>query len=306
MDFYPQQTEERHPIIQLLFLAFLAFGGVIVFAVLASVFIYLVYGMPVLTDIYAQELELEGSKEAFKILLVSQQLGLFLAPAILLGITESKKPSTFYGLEKPKGTLMLVVFWLMLFSLPFIGKINELNQQMKLPTSLKSVEDWMRQLEDVNALATEKLLSMKSFGQFLGTFFVIAIVPAVCEEFLFRGAIQRTLKRWFKNPHLAIWVSAIIFSAIHFQFYGFFTRMLLGASLGYILFFTGSLWYSIFAHFLNNAYAVALAYYLQANHKPITDEAGPQIGWIGVLISLILTLVLFKVLKDQTKKQTAE
>ena len=146
---------------------------------------------------------------------------------------------------------------------------------------------------------TKAILKMKNFGGFLINFLVVAIVPAICEEFLFRGALQRTFYRIFKNPHVAIWIGAIIFSAIHFQFFGFFPRMLLGAGLGYIYYYTRSIWYSVFAHLLNNGYAVVLAFYMQMKNLPIDSEEA-SMGWVACLISAILTLALFKILKEKT------
>ena len=174
---------------------------------------------------------------------------------------------------------------------------------MVLPDVLKGIEQWMRKMEDEGAKTTAAILKMKSIGDFLITLFIIAIVPAICEEFLFRGALQRTFSRWIKNPHVAIWISAIIFSTIHFQFYGFFPRLLLGAAFGYIYFWTGSLWYTIFAHFLNNGFAVGMAWYFQKNNLPLNNDEEIPIQWYGYIISAILTLALFKLLKDRTAKQ---
>lgn len=174
---------------------------------------------------------------------------------------------------------------------------------MVFPEVLKGIEQWMRKMEDEGAKTTAAILKMKSIGDFLITLFIIAIVPAICEEFLFRGALQRTFLRWIKNPHVAIWISAIIFSTIHFQFYGFFPRLFLGAAFGYIYFWTGSLWYTIFAHFLNNGFAVGMAWYFQKNNLPLNNDEEIPIQWYGYIISAILTLALFKLLKDRTAKQ---
>jgi membrane protease YdiL (CAAX protease family) len=302
MDFITSTNQEKPPLLQLLFIGFLAIAGLLVFAIIGFVIIYFAYGFDVLMNVASQKTNLNNSANAFKILLTAQQLGLFLTPALLLAVTESKKPNRFYGMAKPKITILLIVFWLMLFSLPFIGFVNELNQKMSLPSFLKELENWMRRLENEGMQTTMVILKMKNFGEFLINFLVVALVPAICEEFLFRGALQRTFYRIFKNPHIAIWVGAIIFSAIHFQFFGFFPRMLLGASLGYIYYYTGSIWYSVFAHLLNNGYAVILAFYMQLKNLPINNEEA-SMGWVACLISAILTLALFKILKEKTATQ---
>ena len=129
-------------------------------------------------------------------------------------------------------------------------------------------------------------------------------MPAICEEFIFRGAVQRVIFRLKSNPHVAIWLSAFIFSAIHFQFYGFLPRLLLGAAFGYIYFWTGSIWYAVFAHFLNNAYAVVVAFYLQANNKSISGADDMNLPWYGYVISAILTLVLFLQISNKSKVES--
>jgi hypothetical protein len=128
-------------------------------------------------------------------------------------------------------------------------------------------------------------------------------VPAICEEMIFRGGLQRTFIRWFKNPHVAIWTSAFIFSSIHFQFFGFFPRFFLGAMFGYFYFWTSNLWYTIFAHFLNNAYAVTVMWYFQRNNLPIEKADEANLAWYGYLFSAILTLILFWILKEKATKK---
>lgn len=138
-------------------------------------------------------------------------------------------------------------------------------------------------------------------GDFFFNILVIALLPAIAEELLFRGAVQRSFNRMFNNPHVAIWLAAFIFSAIHVQFFGFFPRMLLGAAFGYIYLWTGSIWYAMFAHFLNNAAAVCQAWYDQVHHIPLEQaDNSSNFPWYGYVISLILTIFLFKYLKDKT------
>ena len=295
--------QESSPYVQLLLLIIYALGGLVVAMVIGFAIVFFYYGATIIKDtswLSGNNPQLVG---ALKILLIAQQVGLFLVPAILLGITEGKKPQNFYGLKRPNLQILVLVLLLMLSSMPLMSWVNETNQKMVLPDVLKGIEQWMRKMEDEGAKTTAAILKMKSIGDFLITLFIIAIVPAICEEFLFRGALQRTFLRWIKNPHVAIWISAIIFSTIHFQFYGFFPRLFLGAAFGYIYFWTGSLWYTIFAHFLNNGFAVGMAWYFQRNNLPLNNDEEIPIQWYGYIISAILTLALFKLLKDRTAKQ---
>ena len=144
--------------------------------------------------------------------------------------------------------------------LPIVGVLNEWNQAISLPDFLAPLEAWMREAENTATELQERFLSGTSYLDLIVNIVVMAITPAICEELLFRGVIQSQLEKWFKNAHVAVWVAAIIFSAIHFQFYGFFPRMVLGAALGYLLVYGKSLWLPIIAHALNNSMAVVGAW----------------------------------------------
>lgn len=281
---------ENSPFLQLLYLLLFALIGVVVFAVLGFAVVFFTSGMDGLRAAATNDY---SDVSAFKILLVAQQIGLFLVPAIILAIIEGKKPTHFYGLDAPKLNLLLLVAILSICWMPLMAFSNEWNQKMVFPAFLKGIENWMRDQEDNMAKITEAILKMKTVSGLLVNIFVIAVVPAICEEFLFRGAVQRTIFRIKSNAHMAIWLSAIIFSTIHFQFYGFLPRLLLGAAFGYVYFWTGSIWYAVFAHFLNNAYAVCVAYYMQANNQSYNNAEDISMPWYGYLISAILTLALF-------------
>ncbi len=291
--------EENSPYLQLLFLMLFAVIGIFVCILIGFVVAISVYGTELIKDVswLSGNLKYVG---AIKIILTAQQFGLFLTPALLLAITEGRRPQEFYGMKIPKLNSLLVVTLIMIASTPVMGYVNELNQQMHFPNFLKDMELWMRKMEDDGMATTIAILKMNNISGYLINLTVIAIIPAVCEEFLFRGGLQRTFLRIFKNPHIAIWTSAIVFSAIHFQFFGFFPRLFLGAAFGYIYFWTGSIWYAVFAHFLNNGFAVTMAFYFQKNNLPINQDENMSVSWYVYLISVILTIALFKLLKDKT------
>lgn len=295
----PLHKSENSPFLQMLYLLLFALGGLIVFAVIGIAIVFFIDGFEGIKGTAANDYRYISS---FKILLVAQQIGLFLAPAVLLSIVEGKRLPKFYGMKAPKVNLLLLVAVLSICWMPLMAFANEWNQKMVFPEFLKGVELWMREMEDSATKATEAILKMNNPVTLFVNLLVIAVTPAICEEFIFRGAVQRTIFRIKSNPHVAIWLSAAIFSAIHFQFYGFLPRLLLGAAFGYVYFWTGSIWYAVFAHFLNNAYAVSVAYYLQANNQSYTNAEDMQMPWYGYLISAILTLALFKFLKNTTDR----
>jgi hypothetical protein len=166
-----------------------------------------------------------------------------------------------FGFNKPDfGLSVLLSVVLIVLAQPLIGWATEINSYLSLPESMNPIEDWMKNAEDQGAKITEAFLATTSTGGLLLNIFMIAILPAFAEELLFRGAVAGLLKNWSKNTHLAVMVSAFIFAAIHLQFYGFLPRFLLGVALGYLYFWSGSLWLPIAAHFANNFLSVSVEF----------------------------------------------
>jgi len=192
----------------------------------------------------------------------------------------------------PPWWLILIGAALMFVSLPVTNQLTTWNEGMSFGKGLTWLEDWIKSLEETAKAATEKMLNVDTMGGLLLNLVVVALIPAVGEEMTFRGVLQQSLTRKMKNPHVAIVLSAAIFSFIHFQFYGFLPRMFLGLLLGYMFYVTGSLWTSILMHFLNNGTAVML-YYL--NNKGVIDvdvyHFGAMNGWM-VALSAVLTVAL--------------
>jgi membrane protease YdiL (CAAX protease family) len=294
--------EENGPFVQILMLVFYAILGLIVVSAIGFALVYLQYGGIILKDMSWLSGTNPYYMPAQRILLTAQQIGLFLVPALLLAKTEGQKINRFYGFTKPKIELMLIVVVLMICAMPVLEWVTQFNQKMVLPEALKGIEKWMKDAEDQGMKTTIALLKMDHVGMFVLNLGMIALLPAVAEELMFRGGLQRAFGRMFKNCHVAIWLSAFIFSAIHMQFYGFFPRLFLGATFGYLYFWSGSLWYAIFGHFINNAYAVCAAWYMQKNNIPLSEaDKTMNIAWYGYIISAVLTFLLFRYFKKQTE-----
>ena len=141
----------------------------------------------------------------------------------------------------------------------------------------------------------EAIMGLNSTPDFILSLLVMGLLPAVCEETLFRGGLQNFLTRWTKNPWLSIVIVAAIFSAVHFSFYGFLPRFFLGMMLGAVYYYSGSLWVSIFAHFLNNAISITAMYVMKLNGKPAAEVMGSQDAqWWGILaLPLFIGLLIY-------------
>jgi uncharacterized protein len=192
---------------------------------------------------------------------VIQSFGLFIIPALLAGWFFERSSVRYLRLDQPsRWPVYLVTFVLMFASLPLINWMITMNEALKLPGFLKDIEDWMKTTEETAAKLTEVFMNMPSFGGFLFNLVMIALLPAIGEEFMFRGLLQRLLHAWMGNIHLAVFMAAFLFSAMHLQFYGFLPRMMLGVMFGYLFYWSGSLWVPVFAHFINNGSAVVFSY----------------------------------------------
>lgn len=198
------------------------------------------------------------------------------------------------------GIILLSVLTLVSL-LPFNGWLQEINSNMKFPASLSGLEIFLKSMEDSMAELTKFMTGFDEFWELILALLVIGLIAGIGEELIFRGLLQRKLYLAFNNPHLAIWISAVIFSAIHMQFYGFLPRMFLGAILGYLYYYSGNLWIAILGHVFNNCLAVTMLYLV--NLKIISPEIEKldSVPVYGIIGSLAVGMYLFYTFKNQTK-----
>ncbi len=290
-----RQEGGNHPMISLILLLALVFAGAAVFGT-GSVFIALLVSADTTTGIGDMESLLSGSSSStsfIKIVQAGFSIGMFILPAVLLGILERRKHRYLNFNAPVNSTLWLIIIGIMFFSAPIFEQSIKLNEQMQLPEVFSDLESWMKAKEVELKQFTYLLLSEGTYWGLFINLLVIAVIPAIGEEFLFRGCVQNILIRWLKNPHVSIWLTAIIFSAIHLQFYGFLPRMLLGALFGYLLLWGKNIWLPVLAHFINNATVVISAFYLTRQGKSLDElDFGEQIPTYFYFISFVLTAVL--------------
>lgn len=215
-------------------------------------------------------------------------------PIVYYSITRKEHQMKDLGFRQltPPWWLILIGVAIMFVSIPFTTTLTTWNEGMSLGGAFSKLEDLIENLEETAKATTEKMLNVNTIGGLLLNLVIIALIPAIGEEMTFRGVLQQSLTRKM-NPHIAIILSAAIFSFFHFQFYGFLPRMFLGVLLGYMFYITGSLWTSILMHFVNNGSAVAL-YYL--GNKGIIEDAEhwgeTQNAWLIVGSAIVTTGLL--------------
>jgi hypothetical protein len=215
-------------------------------------------------------------------------------PIVYYSITRKEHQMRALGFRKltPPWWLIFIGVAIMFVSIPVTATLTTWNEGMSLGGAFSKLEDLIKNLEETAKVATEKMLNVNTIGGLLLNLVIIALIPAIGEEMTFRGVLQQSLTRRM-NPHVAIILSAAIFSFFHFQFYGFLPRMFLGVLLGYMFYITGSLWTSILMHFVNNGSAVVL-YYL--DNKGLIEDAEhwgeTQNAWLIVGSAIVTTGLL--------------
>ncbi|MDX1627649.1 MAG: CPBP family intramembrane glutamic endopeptidase [Fulvivirga sp.] len=218
--------------------------------------------------------------------------GTIIVPLIYLYLIEKKNMSIFF--QKKVSTLPLVLAGIIVVSFMGVNSIViEWNANLDFPDFMDAFEKWARQTESLATKMTEFLTDFDGPGQFMLAFVVIAIIPAIGEELLFRGFLQNQFKSMTGNAHLAIWIAAILFSTIHMQFYGFVPRVLLGALFGYLYYWSGNLVIPILAHLVNNGLTLVI-FYLHDLELIATDisntEAAPlyTVGIFAIITAILL------------------
>ena len=232
---------------------------------------------------------------------------IFILPSISAAYFCSNKPAEFLQIKKNTDIKVILLSTIMLFLIsPVIELTSNLNAKIHLPELLAPLADWMQKTEEHASEITEKTLSEKGFFALATNIFIIGIMAGVAEEFFFRGALMSIITKKIKNPHTVIWLVAIIFSIIHFQFSGFIPRMILGAFLGYLLLWTKNIWISVFIHALNNIMAIVGyktgLYNLSNDSTVLTRSSGNGNDLYITLIVAIIGLVLFFLCAKKMKK----
>ena len=218
-----------------------------------------------------------------------QAVFLFLIPTAIYSSLFADKKGEFLT-QHPLDIRTLMLGTLAIFAiLPLVETVNHYNELIPLP---QGIEQAVKQALEENKKAYALLFEEKTPTNIILNILTIAVLPAIVEELFFRGCLQRSIIRIARNPHAGIWTAAIVFSLLHFQFAGFFPRILLGALLGYLYFWTKNIWIPIIVHALNNASIVLIMQLLSENdfYKKIqiTDYSLPN-AWPATLISLLLT-----------------
>lgn len=231
-----------------------------------------------------------------RIAAVIQSLLQIILPSLVTALMVSRLPARFLEIDRlPRASMTLLSVALLVVSMPAFNWIIQWNASLHLPDFMHGVEQWMRQAEDSAAATIRLMQGGTSVGDLILNVLIIGVMAGLGEELLFRGTIQRMLATSGMNHHAAIWIVAVLFSAIHMQFFGFVPRMLLGALFGYLLYWSGSLWLPIIVHAANNTMYVVFQWVALRNNMPAgnIDEIGTRPGEYIYIIASVVVSALF-------------
>lgn len=282
------------PFTKLVLSSFIILVSYLIFFLLGSLFAYIFFKFNIFADageiIKNQGNTFINEEKYFQIV---QSLGTFVVPPLIIARLFNNNINEYLQLKKaPLPSSVVIIIFVPIFSLPLINFLTYLNSHLSLPQFLSPVESWMKDTEEYAGEITERFLAVSTIQGFLVNLFMIALIPAVGEEFLFRGVLQKIFIEWTKNIHWGIIISALLFSTFHLQFYGFLPRLMLGIFFGYLFVWSGSLWLQVLAHFFNNSVAVFFYFIAGKEMNDKIDTLGAGTFKASDIILLIVSVVL--------------
>jgi len=292
-----------HPILQVFIFAGIAVGCFLIFAAIGTVLLASATKIDIMSLSNPDKWDYsDPSMLTFlRGMLVIQFFSLYIIPVFLFARLSDTKPGDYLGLRSTNLLYFVLGVALLLIALPFVDWTGTINRAM-MPESTV-VGKWMKSMEEDTAKQIAFMLKGQTINDLVLNLIFVAVFAGIGEELFFRGVLQRLFIKAFKSPWPGILLAAFIFSAIHFQFYGFIPRFILGILLGLIYWYSGSLWPAILAHFAYDALAVVVIYYnpAMANEEGVTASAGNQtVLALGSLVLMIGAIVAMKLVSKTT------
>lgn len=275
---------------QLFFFFFLTFTGYILAALIVIMCFHII--------------GIDKSPMGIRVTMLIQSVCLFLIPALFFSYLSQGKAKKYLSTDAKPNLQVLILSIVLIFAIqPFISFVSYYNQQLVLPESLSAIESWMRSTEQSASKTFDTLFVDKSIAGLIFNILIIAIMAGIAEEIFFRGCLQQIIQKIVGNLHLAVWITATIFSIVHFQFYGFVPRVLLGALLGYLFIWSRSIWVPILVHIVNNGIGVisAYLYYGTERYKELSDFNLGKDVWL-LLFTLILSGLMINLIFKKYRK----
>ncbi len=241
--------------------------------------------------------EFKGSPAVIRGMLIIQHISFFILPSMVFGwIIYKKDWARGFDLKIQPTALVVLAGMMFLFaSYPLVNLSYLVNSSIPLP-------EWAGSLESQAAETMKAVLGLDSIAGLIMSLLIVAVMPAIGEELIFRGILQKYFGKTFRSDIAGIWVAAFLFSAIHFQFEGFLPRMVLGAILGYLYHWSGTLWIPILVHFLNNAVPLIVLYSTGTDLSDMNVDDSGTITWYLILGSIIVMYFLYQFITERSSR----
>ncbi len=295
----------QSPGMQFLMIIFLAVLGLTVFSLLGFLLIPLIYSVSLNGLLEASQNGEGFSSQVLKFLQGLSSIGLFLVPALLAAHLFALNGAKYLRIDRfPKKWLPVLV---LLVVITLSGNVlsdllYRISKSMPWPESLAFLEEIIASSESNMTKQVQQFLVMNTLYDFVQMFFIMAVLPAVCEEAMFRGALQPVLIKLTKNTHFGILFTAFLFGLMHMQFYTFLSIFVLGVVLGYVRQWTNSLWPAMIIHLINNGSIVVAVYFYNIDYLSANDlsEAWDwKLGIPGLLVFMVAMAGLYKLVNPK-------
>jgi len=251
--------------------------------------------------------------ERTRILAVSAAQGIlvFVTPSLLMAILESRKPFETLSLNKlPQWQNVAGIIVCYITGMSFLNQLVYWNDSITFPSGLSEIEEVLRRWEDNSRNFTNVILSATSVEGLVSGVLIVGLLTGLAEELFFRGSIQRMLCGIMPR-HVAVWVAAFIFSAMHFQFFGFIPRLMLGAFFGYLYIWSGTIWTAVIAHALNNSMIVIMSWlsangvsYMDLEQFGVSEHGFPWLALASALVTLAFLYFCHKWFRPSSKSKS--
>lgn len=224
---------------------------------------------------------------------------MFLVPPLVVAKMIQAKPMDYlrwggkFSAQTILSTIMIMITTLVI--------ANQLSVVMEAIPLSKNLELYFKEMEDKYMQQIEVMSQMKGIPDLLISLVVMAALPAIVEEVFFRGGFQNMMQRSTSSIWVSVIITSLFFSAIHFSYYGFLSRLALSIVLGLLYAYSQNLWVPILAHFVNNAIAVGQVYYLRSTGQSVVDNIDDKFPWPAVLLMVIMFYFSFERFRKSVK-----
>ncbi len=252
-----------------------------------------------LVEVPSSEISYEGLDRKVLMLSNSFLLFFFLVPYFAI----KNNNNYLMNINRIKLLPAALVIISTLFFIVLNAPVIEWNKSISFPDFMSSFESWALLKEKQLESLTVYLVSFENNFEYIIGIFAIALIPGFCEEYFFRGILQKNFNLLIKNSHVAILLSSLLFSAFHLQFYGFFPRLFLGIFFGYLFYWSGSLIYPVIAHVFNNFLSLTVFYAANngffGKNFDVSVNSSPDIPLAVIALSIIIFIFLVTILKEK-------